>query len=56
MVQPLVTNEADVVFGSGFAGSVSHRVLWYWHSEGNRLITTLSNMATNLNLTDIETC
>jgi len=56
LLQPLLTNKADVVFGSRFAGSVSHRVLYYWHSVGNRLITTLSNMATNLNLTDIETC
>lgn len=56
LLQPLVANKADVVFGSRFAGSVSHRVLYYWHSVGNRLITTLSNMATNLNLTDIETC
>ena len=56
LLQPLLTNKADVVFGSRFAGSASHRVLYYWHSVGNRLITTLSNMATNLNLTDIETC
>jgi glycosyltransferase involved in cell wall biosynthesis len=56
LLQPLLANKADVVFGSRFAGSVSHRVLYYWHSVGNRLITTLSNMATNLNLTDIETC
>ena len=56
LLQPLLANKADVVFGSRFAGSISHRVLYYWHSVGNRFITTLSNMATNLNLTDIETC
>jgi glycosyltransferase involved in cell wall biosynthesis len=47
---------ADVVFGSRFIGSDEHRVLYYWHSVGNRLLTTFSNMVTNLNLTDMETC
>src|SRR4029077_4488390 len=46
----------DVVFGSRFIGSELHRVLYYWHSLGNRFLTTLSNMATNLSLTDMETC
>ena len=47
---------ADVVYGSRFIGSDEHRVLYYWHSVGNRVLTTLSNMATNINLTDMETC
>jgi len=54
---PILAGRADVVFGSRFlGGSQGHRVLYYWHSVGNRLLTTLSNMATNLNLTDMETC
>ena len=56
LIQPILLNRADVVFGSRFLGSGSHRVLYYWHSLGNRLLTTLSNMATNLNLSDMETC
>ncbi len=56
LLNPLISGKADVVFGSRFAGSTSHRVLYYWHSVGNKVLTTLSNMATNLNLTDIETC
>ncbi len=56
MLQPLVDGKADVVYGSRFIGSGPHRVLYYWHSVGNRLLTTVSNMATNLNLTDMETC
>jgi glycosyltransferase involved in cell wall biosynthesis len=56
LIQPILLNRADVVFGSRFLGSGSHRVLYYWHSVGNRFLTTLSNMATNLNLTDMETC
>jgi glycosyltransferase involved in cell wall biosynthesis len=56
LLKPLLNNKADVVFGSRFLGSGSHRVLYYWHSVGNKILTTLSNMATNLNLTDIETC
>ncbi len=53
---PILSNKADVVFGSRFIGSDAHRVLYYWHSVGNKFLTTLSNMATNLNLTDMETC
>ena len=56
MLAPLLDGRADVVYGSRFHGSRPHRVLYYWHSVGNRLLTTLSNMTTNLNLTDIETC
>jgi glycosyltransferase involved in cell wall biosynthesis len=56
LLAPILAGKADVVFGSRFRGSVAHRVLYYWHSVGNRLLTTLSNMATDLNLTDMETC
>jgi hypothetical protein len=49
-------NKADVVFGSRFLGHGAHRVLYFWHSLANRFLTMLSNMATDLNLTDIETC
>jgi|ERR1051326_4338950 glycosyltransferase involved in cell wall biosynthesis len=56
VLNPILTGKADVVFGSRFVGAGAHRVLYYWHSVGNRLLTTLSNMATNLNLTDMETC
>lgn len=56
VLNPILTGRADVVFGSRFAGAGAHRVLYYWHSVGNKLLTTLSNMATNLNLTDMETC
>jgi glycosyltransferase involved in cell wall biosynthesis len=56
LIQPILLNRADVVFGSRFLGSGSRRVLYYWHFVGNRLLTTLSNMATNLNLSDMETC
>ena len=56
LLQPIVDGKADAVFGSRFAGGESHRVLYFWHSMGNRFITLLSNMMTNLNLTDIETC
>jgi glycosyltransferase involved in cell wall biosynthesis len=56
LLRPLRDGRADVVYGSRFIGSGEHRVLYYWHSIGNRLLTTLSNMATNLNLTDMETC
>lgn len=55
-MKPLRDGRADVVFGSRFIGSDEHRVLYYWHSVGNRVLTTLSNMVTNLNLTDMETC
>lgn len=56
LVQPILCNQADVVFGSRFLGGGGHRVLYYWHSVGNKLLTLLSNMATNLNLSDMETC
>jgi glycosyltransferase involved in cell wall biosynthesis len=56
VLNPILTGKADVVFGSRFGGSSAHRVLYYWHAVGNKLLTTLSNMATNLNLTDMETC
>ena len=55
LLQPIVDGKADVVFGSRFAGE-SHRVLYFWHSVGNQALTLLSNMATDLNLTDMETC
>ena len=54
LVAPITAGKADVVFGSRFIGSSAHRVLYFWHSVGNRLLTTLSNIATNLNLTDME--
>ena len=53
---PILAGKADVVFGSRFIGAGAHRVLYYWHSVGNNLLTTFSNMATDLNLTDMETC
>jgi len=53
---PILTGKADVVFGSRFIGAGAHRVLYYWHSVGNKFLTTFSNMATDLNLTDMETC
>ena len=56
MLQPLLDGKADVVFGSRFHSSQPHRVLYYWHSVGNKVLTTLSNMFTDLNLTDMETC
>jgi glycosyltransferase involved in cell wall biosynthesis len=56
VLNPILAGKADVVFGSRFLGGGPHRVLYYWHSVGNRLLTTLSNMATNLNLSDMETC
>jgi glycosyltransferase involved in cell wall biosynthesis len=56
MLGPLLTGRADVVYGSRFISDRPHRVLYYWHSVGNRFLTTLSNMTTNLNLTDMETC
>jgi glycosyltransferase involved in cell wall biosynthesis len=55
LLAPLLAGKADVVFGSRFAGG-AHRVLYYWHSVGNKVLTTLSNMCTNLCLTDMETC
>ena len=56
LIEPILNGQADVVFGSRFMGGRPHRVLYYWHSVGNRFLTTLSNMFTNLNLTDMETC
>ena len=56
LLTPLRDGRADVVFGSRFMGGREHRVLYYWHSVGNRILTTLSNMATDVNLTDMETC
>ena len=53
---PILSGKADVVFGSRFIGAGAHRVLYFWHSIGNRLLTLCSNMATDLNLTDMETC
>lgn len=55
MLKPIVDGKADVVFGSRFRGSEAHRVLYFWHAVGNRFLTLLSNMITNLNLTDMET-
>jgi glycosyltransferase involved in cell wall biosynthesis len=55
LLKPILSNKADVVFGSRF-GSGAHRVLYYWHALGNKFLTTLSNMATNLNISDMETC
>ena len=56
LLQPILEGHADVVFGSRFLGGGPHRVVYYWHYLGNRLLTTLSNMTTNLNLTDMEVC
>lgn len=57
LISPILAGKADVVFGSRFLGGVgAHRVLYYWHSVGNHFLTMCSNMATNLNLTDMETC
>lgn len=56
LLKPVLRGEADIVYGSRFMGSNPHRILFYWHSIGNRFLTRLSNMFTNLNLTDMETC
>ena len=56
LLEPLLDGRADVVYGSRFLAGGPHRVLYYWHSVGNRFLTTMSNMFTNLNLTDMETC
>ncbi len=56
LLQPILEGKADVVYGSRFAGSGPHRVHYFWHYVGNRMLTLLSNMFTNLNLTDMETC
>ncbi|MCG3137952.1 MAG: Undecaprenyl-phosphate 4-deoxy-4-formamido-L-arabinose transferase [Phycisphaerae bacterium] len=56
LLEPILDGRADVVYGSRFVGSDAHRVLYYWHYAGNRFLTLFSNMLTNLNLTDMETC
>ena len=56
LLRPILDGKADVVYGSRFMGSESHRVLYFWHSLGNRFLTLLSNVFTNLNLTDMEVC
>jgi len=56
VIQPIIEDKADVVFGSRFMGGEPHRVVYFWHRVGNGILTLLSNMFTNLNLTDIETC
>jgi glycosyltransferase involved in cell wall biosynthesis len=56
LLAPILDGRADVVYGSRFAGGESHRVLYFWHSVGNKLLTLLSNAFTNLNLSDMETC
>lgn len=56
LLAPILAGKADVVFGSRFIGSDAHRVLFYWHSLGNKFLTTLSNMASGVNLTDMEVC
>jgi glycosyltransferase involved in cell wall biosynthesis len=56
LLKPIIEGKADVVYGSRFLGNHEHRVLYYWHSVGNKFLTMLSNFFTNLNLTDMETC
>jgi glycosyltransferase involved in cell wall biosynthesis len=56
LIAPILEGKADVVYGSRFAGGEAHRVLLFWHMVGNKFLTLLSNMFTNLNLTDMETC
>jgi len=56
LLKPIINGFADVVYGSRFIGGKPHRILFYWHSIGNKFLTKLSNMFTNLNLTDMETC
>jgi glycosyltransferase involved in cell wall biosynthesis len=56
VIAPIVDGKADVVYGSRFFGGFPHRVVYYWHMLGNQFLTTLSNMLTNINLTDMETC
>ena len=55
-MEPFLRGNADVVFGSRFMGASAHRVVYFWHYIGNRFLTLLSNMFTNINLTDMETC
>ncbi len=56
LLKPVLKDNADVVYGSRFVGAQPHRILFFWHSIGNKFLTFLSNMMTNLNLTDMETC
>lgn len=56
LLKPILKGQADVVYGSRFKGNNPHRILFFWHSIGNRMLTTLSNIMTNLNITDMETC
>jgi len=56
LLEPIISGKADAVFGSRFMGGRPHRVLFFWHMAGNRFLTLLSNIFTNLNLTDVETC
>ena len=56
LLEPILSGKADVVFGSRFVGAGPHRVVYFWHMIGNKLLTLLSNMCTNINLTDMETC
>lgn len=56
LIEPIETDKADVVYGSRFVGGGPHRVVYFWHYVGNRFLTLLSNMFTNINLTDMETC
>ena len=56
LMEPIIRNQADVVFGSRFVGAGPHRVVYFWHMLGNKFLTLLSNMFTNINLTDMETC
>jgi glycosyltransferase involved in cell wall biosynthesis len=56
LLKPVLDGKADVVFGSRFMGAEAHRVVYFWHMVGNRFLTLFSNMCTNLNLTDMETC
>jgi glycosyltransferase involved in cell wall biosynthesis len=56
LLQPILDGFADVVYGSRFMGGNPHRILFFWHSIGNKMLTMMSNMLTNLNLTDMETC
>jgi len=56
LLEPLVQQKADVVYGSRFLGGAPHRVLYFWHSVGNKILTLISNCLTNINLTDMETC
>ena len=56
LLKPVIEGNADVVYGSRFMGGNPHRILFFWHSIGNKILTQLSNMFTNLNLTDMETC